>query len=95
MRENISSEIPLTFTPLEIKGDMPSQEIQRRRESHYLNLAQTYIWERVQEGELAAINTFLKISDRRVKLWGLALESQKQAGDWTVQVEYVNPKESH
>lgn len=95
MRENVSSEIPLTFSPLEIKGDMPSQDIQRLRESHYLDLAQTYIWDQVQDGELAAVNTFLKISDRRVKLWGLALASQKQAGDWTVQVEYVNPPDPH
>ncbi len=95
MRENVSSEIPLTFSPLDIKGDMPNQASQRRRESYLLDLAQNYIWPQVKEGELAAVNTFLKISDRRVKLWGLALESQKQAGDWTVQVEYVNPKEPH
>lgn len=66
-----------------------SNHKQRWRESRYLDTAQQAIWRAVQGGDLEAIHTFLKISDRRVRLWGLALEAQKSPHDWVVNVEYA------
>ena len=91
MPSQATSHTPSIFAPVEVNAETTSTQIQRIRESQYFDTAQQAIWEAVQSGNLEAINIFLKISDRRVKLWGLALETQKTPHDWVVRVEYTVP----
>lgn len=93
MSANTSPHSSATLPPLNHNEPAEAIHIQRIRESQYLDSAQQAIWTAVQNGELDAVNTFLKISDRCVKLWGLALENQKTPHDWVVRVEYANQSE--
>lgn len=64
---------------------------QQRLEIGYLNSAQEGIWAAVVEGNLDAIEVFLRISDRRVKLLGLATRHAETSQDWVVKVVYQSP----
>jgi hypothetical protein len=43
----------------------------RKMEEDRLDMAQASIWSKVMQGEISAINTFLRIQERRAKLLGL------------------------
>lgn len=50
---------------------VPAVEELRLIEGERLDLAQQAIWERVLQGELEALRAFLKLSERRARLFGL------------------------
>lgn len=49
----------------------PAVEELRDVEGEALNVAQEAIWQKVVKGDLSAVNTFLRISERRARLFGL------------------------
>lgn len=53
-----------------------SQELRR------LDTAQTAIWQKVLDGDLGAVDRFIKISQRRMKLLGLDIDETKITVDW-------------
>lgn len=46
----------------------------RALESARLDAAQVAIWDRAMQGDLAAVDTFVKLSARRCALWGLDVQ---------------------
>jgi hypothetical protein len=75
------------FIISEIEGVAMNRDTLRRRESEYLDCAQNAIWEQALDGDYEAIEMFLKISDRRVKLWGLAEEQDPAPHEWIIHIE--------
>ena len=53
-----------------------TMDMRREMEDARLDMAQIAIWESVQAGDPKAIDLFLKLHDRRVKLWGLVTASR-------------------
>lgn len=53
-----------------------SQELRR------LDTAQSSIWQKVLDGDLGAVDRFIKISQRRMKLLGLDVDETKITVDW-------------
>jgi len=51
--------------------EVPRVEELRALEGSRLDTAQRAIWPKVQAGDLKAINTFVKLSERRARLFGL------------------------
>ncbi|WP_460192725.1 LuxR C-terminal-related transcriptional regulator [Thermosynechococcus sp. FA-CM-4201] len=60
------------------KHNITEMEKLRQIELERLDAAQVAIWERVQRGDLDAIDVFLGISDRRCRLLGLYLDTRVQ-----------------
>lgn len=79
------------LTMIELSSDI-TPEMRRGVEDVRLDMVLASISEELQKGDFKAIDTFLKIHDRRVKLWGL-VSPGASIGQGAVKVEYVNPDE--
>lgn len=88
---SVESVIEDLLTMIELSSDI-TPEMRRGIEDVRLDMALAAISTELQKGDLRAVDMFLKLHDRRVKLWGLVSLSGA-SGQSAVEVEYVNPEE--
>jgi hypothetical protein len=76
---------------IELSSDI-TPDMRRVIEDLRLDMALAAISMDLENGDMKAVELFLKLHDRRVKLWGL-VSPGASVGQGAVTVEYVNPEE--